>query len=186
MTLRYVGCPGETWHRERTQKSGVKKGPLPASLQPINKSCKLYQVVNILGSRGKHSSVAIPQLGHRSNHRRESSIYRNRQLASMCYPLPCTGGQAIVSRTTQMRNTNPVLQQPDTPGQIKGKSTESVNPLRNIHSASFSEDLLCSGHNRQNKAQFLQLRDQWPMGEAALEMDMMGTFSSVSSSVTWT
>lgn len=152
MTLRYVGCPGEAWHRERTQKSGVKKGPLPASLQPINKSCKLYQVVNILGS-----------VGQTQFHRRESSIYRNRQLASMCYPLPCTGGQAIVSRTTQMRNTNPVLQQPDTPGQIEGKSTESVNPLRNIHSASFSEHLLCSGHNRQNKAQFLQLRDQRPM-----------------------
>lgn len=49
---------------------------------------------------------------------------------------------------------------------------------------SFSEYLLCSGHKKQNKAQSLQLRGQQPMREAALEMDTLGTFSSVSLPVT--
>ena len=103
MTLINVRCSAKAWHKERTQRSSIKKDLLMASLKAIDKSCKLFYK----RPGGKDFKLCRPYslccnfstwpLQHRSSHRIGSSIYRNSLLVAMCCPVPCTVGWVTVS-----------------------------------------------------------------------------------------
>lgn len=83
-----MGHPAEAWCKKRTCSGNIKKGPLPASLKPIVRSytffCKRQdgKYFRFCGPQSLSCNSSIRPLQCRSSHRRESSIYRNRQPAT--------------------------------------------------------------------------------------------------------
>lgn len=114
------------------KKSGVKKGPLPASLKPINKSCKLYQVVNILGSAGQ-TQFCCNSSTRPLQQPRKRKLYLQEQAAGLnVLPPAMHWGSGHCELNHPDEKHQPCAAAARHTWSDRGQSTESENPLRSL------------------------------------------------------
>lgn len=174
MTLRHVGCPGE-------------KGPFASFLEahkqelqtlPGGKYFRLCGANTVLLQFLNSATTATTE---------EKALFTGTGSCLMCCPLPCTGVRPLWAEPPRWETSTQCCSSQTHLVRSRAEHWEwkpTQEPFPKVHHFLSTYCVLGTTGRIRHSSCIWGTRGPW--GEAALEMDMTGTFSSVSSSVTWT